>query len=72
MAQSFWILSLVFLVIGLPAAVAPYRTSKFGEQLDAIGSKTPRDEIEPTETNVIITRFVGVFMSALGVAYLFA
>ncbi|ELZ73694.1 hypothetical protein C457_00365 [Haloferax prahovense DSM 18310] len=72
MAGDFLLVAAVFLAVGLPAAAFPSRVSKLGERVDAIGSKTSKDEVEPAEWNVTLTRFVGVFTSALGVAYLFA
>ncbi|WP_410766145.1 hypothetical protein [Haloferax sp. DFSO60] len=72
MTEHLWMVGVMFLAIGLPGAVFPYRVTKLGERIDAFGSKTPRDDVEPAEWNVTLTRFGGVFATALGVAYLFA
>ncbi|MFC7205114.1 hypothetical protein ACFQJC_16470 [Haloferax namakaokahaiae] len=72
MATDLWLVGVMFLAFGLPGAVFPCRVTKLGEQIDAFGSKTPRDEVEPAEWNVTLTRFGGIFATALGVAYLFA
>jgi hypothetical protein len=72
MVTDLRLVGVMFLAFGIPGAVFPYRVTKVGEQIDAFGSKTPRDEIEPAEWNVTLTRFVGVFATVLGVAYLFA
>ena len=64
--------AVVFLAIGLPGAVKPYETARFMERLDSIGSKTSWHSVEPAEWNVTLTRFGGIFVTALGVAYLFA
>lgn len=72
MTEHLFGVGVVFLAIGLPGAVKPDMVTRFLEQLDAIGSKTSWDEVEPAEWNVTLTRFGGIFMTALGVAYLFA
>ncbi|WP_411964893.1 hypothetical protein [Haloferax sp. YSMS24] len=72
MTEHLFGVGVMFLAIGLPGALKPYKTAQFTERLDSIGSKTPWDEVEPAEWNVTLTRFGGIFMTALGVAYLFA
>ncbi|WP_239527719.1 hypothetical protein [Haloferax volcanii] len=49
MAGDLLLVAAVFLAVGLPAAAFPYRVSKLGERVDAIGSKTAKDEVEPAE-----------------------
>ncbi|KAB1187157.1 MULTISPECIES: hypothetical protein [Haloferax] len=72
MTEHLFVVGVGFLAIGLSGAVKPYQVTRFLEQLDAIGSKTSWDEVEPADWNVTLTRFGGIFMTALGVAYLFA
>lgn len=62
--------ALILLVFGLPAAVWPYRIARFGEQIDAIGSKREKSEVEPAGWNVMLTRIVGGGMTAGGIVLL--
>ncbi|WP_332899385.1 hypothetical protein [Haladaptatus sp. CMSO5] len=55
-----------FLLGGLPAALWPSRLARLGEQLDAIGSTTPLDRVEPAEWNVLLTRVLGIGMILVG------
>jgi len=43
-----------------------YGITRFGEQLDAIGSKTSWDEVEPAEWNVLLTKGAGVVVALFG------
>ncbi|WP_227355223.1 hypothetical protein [Haladaptatus salinisoli] len=43
-----------------------YHLSRFGEQLDAIGSTTPVDEVEPANRRVVLAQFCFLFLAALG------
>lgn len=62
--------ALVLIVVGLPGAVWPYEVARFGEQIDAIGSKRAASEVKPTDWNVTITRLIGGGMVAIGVTIL--
>jgi hypothetical protein len=46
-----------------------YEFSKFGEQLDAIGSSTSANEVEPAGWNVALTRIFGILLSIGGVLW---
>ena len=48
----------------------PYRLAKFGEQIDAIGSKRRLTKVEPTDWNVTLTRRLGPVLSFLGLLLL--
>jgi len=57
---------LVLLAVGLYGAFRPYQLARFGEQLDAIGSKRSLGEVEPADWNVFFTRIVSVALSVFG------
>ena len=42
--------------------------TRFSEQLDAIGSKTRMEEVEPADWNVALTRFAGAVVAFVGLA----
>ena len=48
-----------------------YGFARFGEQLDAIGSKRRASEVEPAEWKVGLTKVTGVVLALIGV-YLIA
>ena len=56
----------IFVLIGGVSAIWPYRLAKFGEILDAIGSKRSLGEVEPADWNVGLTRIVGIVMVIVG------
>ena len=56
----------IFMVIGAASAIWPYRLAKFGEILDAVGSKRSLGEVEPADWNVGLTRLVGIVMVIVG------
>ncbi|QLG62426.1 hypothetical protein [Halorarum salinum] len=57
----------VFLIaLGLVTFRYAYHITWFGEQLDAIGSKTSASEVEPADWNVWFTRIGGIVSAALG------
>ena len=58
----------VLLLIGLPAAIAPYRLARFGERIDGIGSARRWSEIEPAGWKVTLTRMLGISMAVVGAA----
>jgi hypothetical protein len=62
------LVGLFFLTTGLYGVVYPYKMAKFGEQLDAIGSKRPSYHVEPTNWNVSLTRIVSIFIVVCGIA----
>ncbi|WP_336359589.1 hypothetical protein [Haladaptatus sp. ZSTT2] len=55
-----------FLLGGFLAARWPYRFARFSERIDAIGSTTPRDQVEPAEWNVLLTRVLDIAMILVG------
>lgn len=57
---------LLFVLLGAVAAVWPYRIAKFGEAMDAIGSKRRSSEVEPADWNVGLTRVFGIGMVLFG------
>ena len=61
---------LLFLVFGGVGVVYPRPVARFGEQLDAIGSTTSMDEVEPTDWNVVLTRVVSVVFVLFGLGLL--
>lgn len=62
--------ALILILFGLPGAVFPYRVAKFGEMLDAIGSKRSSSEVEPAAWNVTLTRIGGIAMVLFGGLFL--
>ena len=54
------------LVFGLLWVNGAYVIALLSEQFDAVGSKTPASEVEPTEWKVMFTRLVGVAMVLFG------
>ncbi|WP_458190531.1 hypothetical protein [Haladaptatus sp. NG-WS-4] len=50
------------IAIGLLGYRYAYHLSLFGERLDAIGSKTPADEVEPTNWRVLLTQLSVLFL----------
>ena len=42
--------------------------TRFSEQMDAIGSKRPMEEVEPAAWNVMLTRLIGAVIAFAGVA----
>jgi hypothetical protein len=61
-AMNFLIGSFV-LIISLYGSVNPYRTARFFEQVDAIGSKRRRRDVEPTNWNVRATQVSSILMA---------
>jgi len=49
-----------------------YALSKFGEQLDAIGSTTRSSQVEPADWNVLLTKLTGAGAAVFGVGWLLA
>lgn len=63
-------LGVVLAGYGLVATVLPRGTAAAGEILDARGSRDDLSEIEPTDTNVVLTRVSGIFTLGLGLSLL--
>lgn len=61
-------LGVMLLLLGAPGTLYPYKLTRLGEQLDAIGSTTPAREVEPARWNVLITRIVSGAMVVFGSA----
>lgn len=59
--------SIMLIAFGLPGAIWPYKLARFGEQLDAIGSKRSWSEVEPADWNVALTRIIGLAFVTFGV-----
>lgn len=57
----------VFALVGLHAAIWPYKVARSSERFDAIGSKRSRSEVEPADWNVTFTRYIGLFGTLLSV-----
>ncbi len=56
-----------FLILfGLPQAIWPYKIARFGEQVDAIGSKRSWSEVEPAGWKVILTKLIGFGLIIFG------
>ncbi|WP_227375890.1 hypothetical protein [Haladaptatus halobius] len=60
------VLGLGGICIGLLGYRYAYYLSRFGEELDAIGSTRPMGEVEPTNWKVILTQISFLFLAALG------
>lgn len=60
---------LISVVCGAVAAFFPRRLARLSERLDAIGSTTPWDEVEPAGWKVTVTRLLGLLLLAIGLAY---
>lgn len=54
------------IAIGVLVYRYAYRITKFAEQLDAIGSKTPLSSVEPAEWNVMLTKGIAVMLVIFG------
>jgi hypothetical protein len=75
--QLAWVrivLGTVMLVVGLFGFVYPYKVARIGEILDAIGSTTPSETVEPAAWKVSLTKFssgvvafVGLWWILLGI-----
>lgn len=63
-------LGVVFVVTGVIAYRYAYTLAWFSEQLDAIGSKTPADEVEPADWNVALTRYSGAAGVLVGLFFI--
>ena len=61
-------LGVMLLLLGAPGTLCPYKLTRLGEHLDAIGSTTPVREVEPARWNVLITRIVSGAMVVFGAA----
>jgi len=66
----YLVLGFLFTVWGVLMTWKPYRLAKFGEQIDAIGSKRRLTKVEPTDWNVTLTRRLGPVLSFLGLLLL--
>lgn len=59
------------ILLGLLAAIWPYKLANLQESIDAIGSKRSMSEVEPADWMVTLTRIVGILVLLGGVAVLF-
>jgi hypothetical protein len=62
-------LGLLLLIFGGIGTAFPRGVARFGEQIDAIGSTTPADEVEPAEWNVVLTRISSAVLALIGVGF---
>lgn len=60
----------LFFLLGLPAALIPYRLSRLTERIQAIGSKRSWSEVEPADWRTRLTSVTGIGMVLLGVGLL--
>lgn len=58
------------LVLGVLGLLWPYEVTRFGERVDAIGSKRSWSSVEPADWNVRLTRAMSVVFLVLSVAIL--
>jgi hypothetical protein len=59
----------LLVVFGVLSYRFAYSISRFGEQLDAIGSKTRWAEVEPAEWNVWLTKVMAAGVAVAGIAW---
>lgn len=64
-------LGAVIIIIGVVGAVWPYKTARFEEQIDAIGSKRSASEVEPADWKVSLNRIFGIGITVFGLLVLF-
>jgi len=64
------VIAVMCIVIGIPAAIWPYRTARFAERWDAIGSRRQWSAVEPADWRVTVQRVLGIVATGFGVAYL--
>lgn len=60
------VIGLLVSVQGLLMSWKPYRVARFGERIDAIGSKRRWTKVEPSDWNVTLTRRLGPFAIIFG------
>lgn len=68
-AWSVLILGLFLVVFGTIGVTRPYVVAKWEEKMDAIGSTTSLDSVEPTELKVSVTRTKFVIPLLLGLMF---
>nr|WP_317175813.1 hypothetical protein [Halovivax sp. KZCA124] len=68
-SSEFIAWGIVGLIFGPPAAIWPYKISRWEEIWDAIGRK-PSGRVEPADWKVDLTRVMGVGFSLVGVSFL--
>ncbi|MFC7059380.1 hypothetical protein [Halovenus salina] len=64
-------LGMIVITIGAIGAVWPYKTARFEEQIDAIGSKRSASEVEPADWKVSLNRIFGIGITLFGLLVLF-
>ena len=60
MNPTLAVLGVTCLVIGIPVTIWPYRTARFAERWDAIGSKRQWSAVEPADWRVTVQRVLGI------------
>lgn len=60
------IIGVLFLIVGIPSAIWPYKSALWGKQIDAIGSKQPSYAVEPADWYVTFIRISGIVMVTIG------
>lgn len=64
------VLGLGLLVVGALACLRPRPVARFREQLDAVGSTTSLEAVEPTGWRVTGTRITGAVLALAGLLFL--
>ncbi|RYJ15074.1 hypothetical protein ELS19_14720 [Halogeometricum borinquense] len=60
---------IIFVILGLPMALLPYRLARFEERLDSLGSKRSWSEVEPSDWKVLFNRVGGAALALFGFAW---
>ena len=62
------VFAVICIVLGIPAAIWPYRTARFAERWNAIGSRRQWSAVEPADWRVTVERVFGILLTGFGVA----
>jgi hypothetical protein len=70
MSEILWFaLGVGVFLLGAGSYRYAYRVTLYGEQIDAVGSTTPVESVEPADWNVFFTKAVGILSMLAGGAY---
>lgn len=61
----------IFLLLGVLGVLKPYKTTKFFEQLQAIGSRRSSKDVEPTDWNVKLSRIAAAVTALISLVVLY-
>ena len=64
------VIAVLCIGVGVPAAIWPYRTARFAERWNAIGSRRQWSAVEPADWRVTAQRVLGIVSTGFGVAIL--